>query len=82
MDYHRWYVQLPDQEAHQYHSLDAGCFSPSPTSFQPSNEEEEEVVCDENTALPSRLHPCITEKIRELVSKGFDEVYAVRKQLR
>ncbi|XP_073489404.1 calcium-responsive transcription factor [Aquarana catesbeiana] len=78
----RWYVQLPDQEAHQYHSLDAGCFSPSPTSFQPSNEEEEEVVCDENTALPSRLHPCITEKIRELVSKGFDEVYAVRKQLR
>ncbi|XP_018409523.1 PREDICTED: calcium-responsive transcription factor [Nanorana parkeri] len=78
----RWYVQLPDQEAHQYHSLDASCFSPSPTSFQPPNEEEEEVVCDENNSQPSRLHPCVAEKIRDLVSKGIDEVYSVRKQLR
>ncbi|XP_072274857.1 calcium-responsive transcription factor [Pyxicephalus adspersus] len=78
----RWYVQLPDQEAHQYHSLDAGCFSPSPTPFQPTNEEEEEVICDESSAKPSRLHPNVAKKIRELVSKGIDEVYAVRKQLR
>ncbi|XP_075685850.1 calcium-responsive transcription factor [Rhinoderma darwinii] len=78
----RWYVQLPDQEAHQYHSLDTGCFSSSPTSFQPPNEEEDEMICDENSALPSRLHPCVTDKIRELVAKGMDEVYAVRKQLR
>ncbi|KAM5152001.1 calcium-responsive transcription factor [Mantella aurantiaca] len=77
----RWYMQLPDQEAHQYHSLDAACFSPSPTSFQPPNEEEEEVICDDTSQL-SRLHPCVSEKIRELVSKGFEEVYAVRKQLR
>ncbi|XP_068101123.1 calcium-responsive transcription factor isoform X2 [Hyperolius riggenbachi] len=78
----RWYLQLPDQEAHQYHNLDAICFSPSPTSFQPPNEEEEEVICDENSGQPSRLHARVSEKIRELVSKGIDEVYAVRKQLR
>ncbi|KAM3917332.1 calcium-responsive transcription factor [Leptodactylus fuscus] len=78
----RWYVQLPDQEAHQYHNLDSGCFSSSPTSFQPLNEEEEEITGEENSALSSRLHPCVAEKIRELVAKGFEEVYAVRKQLR
>lgn len=75
-------MQLPDQEAHQYHSLDAGCFLPSPTAFQPINEEEEELICDENSGQLSRLHPSVIEKIRELVSNGIDEVYAVRKQLR
>ncbi|XP_066431525.1 calcium-responsive transcription factor isoform X2 [Eleutherodactylus coqui] len=78
----RWYVQLPDQEAHQYHSLDPGCFSSSPTSFQPPNEEEDELIGEENSTLPSRLHPCVAEKICELVEKGIHEVYAVRKQLR
>lgn len=78
----RWYVQLPDQEAHQYHNLDSGCFSSSPTSYQPPNEDEEEMICEENSALSSRLHPSVAVKIRELVAKGFDEVYAVRKQLR
>ncbi|XP_040295593.1 calcium-responsive transcription factor [Bufo bufo] len=78
----RWYVQLPDQEAHQYHNLDPGCFSSSPTSCQPPNEEEEEMICEENSALSSRLHPSVADKIRELVSQGIDEVYAVRKQLR
>ncbi|XP_075036249.1 calcium-responsive transcription factor isoform X1 [Mixophyes fleayi] len=78
----RWYVQLPDQEAHQYHNLDVGCFSPSPAPFQPSTEEEEEMLCDENSAQPSRLHPCVADKIRDLVAQGIDEVYAVRKQLR
>ncbi|KAM9305606.1 calcium-responsive transcription factor [Gastrophryne carolinensis] len=78
----RWYVQLPDQEAHQYHNLDTSCFSPLPTTLPPPNEEEEEMICDENSGQPSRLHPCVAEKIRELVSKGIEEVYAVRKQLR
>ncbi|CAJ0956989.1 unnamed protein product [Ranitomeya imitator] len=77
----RWYVQLPDQEAHQYHNLDAGCFSSSPSPFQPPNEEDDEMICDES-ALSSRLHPYVAEKIRELVARGIDEVYAVRKQLR
>ncbi|KAE8580236.1 hypothetical protein XENTR_v10024369 [Xenopus tropicalis] len=75
----RWYMQLPDQEAHQYHDLETGCFSPS--TFQPSIEDEEEILCDENSQ-PSRLHPQVAEKIRDLVSKGLSEVYSVRKQLR
>ncbi|XP_063788301.1 calcium-responsive transcription factor [Pseudophryne corroboree] len=78
----RWYVQLPDQEAHQYHSLDGSCFSPSPAPFQPVTEEEEEMLCDEGSGQLSRLHPCVADKIRELVSGGMEEVYAVRKQLR
>ncbi|XP_069841348.1 calcium-responsive transcription factor [Dendropsophus ebraccatus] len=78
----RWYVQLPDQEAHQYHNLDPGCFSSSPTSFQAPAEEEDEMICEDSSTLSSRLHPCVADKIRELVAKGFDEVYAVRKQLR
>ncbi|XP_073407627.1 calcium-responsive transcription factor [Dendrobates tinctorius] len=77
----RWYVQLPDQEAHQYHNLDTGCFSSSPSPFQPPNEEDDELICDDS-ALSSRLHPYVAEKIRELVARGIDEVYAVRKQLR
>ncbi|KAM4025156.1 calcium-responsive transcription factor isoform 1-T3 [Anomaloglossus baeobatrachus] len=77
----RWYVQLPDQEAHQYHNLEAACFSSSPSPFQPPTEEDDEMIC-EDSALASRLHPCVAEKIRELVARGFDEVYAVRKQLR
>ncbi|XP_053554657.1 calcium-responsive transcription factor [Bombina bombina] len=77
----RWYVQLPDQDAHQYHNLEVPCFSPTP--FQPSaEEEEEEVQSEENPSKPSRLHPRVSDKIRELVSRGIDEVYAVRKQLR
>ncbi|KAG8432710.1 hypothetical protein GDO86_017089 [Hymenochirus boettgeri] len=75
----RWYVQLPDQDAHQYHDLETGCFSPS--SFQPT-EDEEDILCDESSTQPSRLHPRVVEKISELVSKGIDEVYSVRKQLR
>ncbi|NXN14519.1 CARTF factor, partial [Indicator maculatus] len=79
----RWYVQLPTQNAHQYHEMETSCLpsSPSHSSVFPP-EEEEEVVRDENCALPSRLHPQVAEKIRELVSQGIDQVYAVRKQLR
>ncbi|KAJ1186579.1 hypothetical protein NDU88_003360 [Pleurodeles waltl] len=78
----RWYVQLPDKEAHQYHEMDSSCFPPSPCSFPIPSEEEEEATVDENDNLSSRLHPEVANKIRELVSQGIDEVYAVRKQLR
>ncbi|XP_044287819.1 calcium-responsive transcription factor isoform X2 [Varanus komodoensis] len=77
----RWYVQLPTQQAHQYHEMEEICLPPSPFSM-PSPEEEEEAVRDENCMLPSRLHPQVAEKIRELVSQGIEQVYAVRKQLR
>ncbi|XP_030066558.1 calcium-responsive transcription factor isoform X1 [Microcaecilia unicolor] len=78
----RWYVQLPNQQAHQYHDLEPSCLPSSPSQFPlPSVEEEEDVTRDENS-LPSRLHPQVAEKIRELVSQGIEEVYSVRKQLR
>ncbi|XP_008071428.1 calcium-responsive transcription factor [Carlito syrichta] len=79
----RWYVQLPTQQAHQYHELETSCLSLSPSPFPVSSlEEEEPAVRDENCALPSRLHPQVAQKIQELVSQGIEQVYAVRKQLR
>ncbi|XP_040609448.1 calcium-responsive transcription factor isoform X3 [Mesocricetus auratus] len=79
----RWYVQLPTQQAHQYHELETRGHPPSPSPFRMSSlEEEEAVVRDENCALPSRLHPQVAHKIQELVSQGVGQVYAVRKQLR
>ncbi|XP_061042575.1 calcium-responsive transcription factor isoform X2 [Eubalaena glacialis] len=79
----RWYVQLPTQQAHQYHELETPCLPLSPSSFPMSSlEEEETAVRDENCALPSRLHPQVAHKIQELVSQGIQQVYAVRKQLR
>ncbi|XP_056352225.1 calcium-responsive transcription factor isoform X2 [Oenanthe melanoleuca] len=79
----RWYVQLPTQQAHQYHEMDTSCLPPSPSHLSVSSpEEEEEVIRDENSTPPSRLHPQVADKIRELVSQGIEQVYAVRKQLR
>ncbi|KAM6178029.1 calcium-responsive transcription factor [Rhynchocyon petersi] len=79
----RWYVQLPTQQAHQYHELETPCFASSPSPFPMSSlEEEETTIRDEDCALPSRLHPQVACKIRELVSQGIEQVYAVRKQLR
>ncbi|XP_012369156.2 calcium-responsive transcription factor [Octodon degus] len=79
----RWYVQLPTQQAHQYHELETTCLPLSPSPFPISSlEEEETAVRDENCALPSRLHPQVAHKIQELVSQGIEQVYAVRKQLR
>ncbi|XP_010189186.1 PREDICTED: calcium-responsive transcription factor-like, partial [Mesitornis unicolor] len=79
----RWYVQLPTQQAHQYHEMETSCLPSSPSHFSVSSpEKEEEVVRDENCTLPSRLHPQVADKIRELVSQGIAQVYAVRKQLR
>ncbi|XP_021119261.1 calcium-responsive transcription factor isoform X7 [Heterocephalus glaber] len=79
----RWYVQLPTQQAHQYHELETTCLPLSPSLFPISSlEEEETTVRDENCTLPSRLHPQVAHKIQELVSQGIEQVYAVRKQLR
>ncbi|KAM4836001.1 LOW QUALITY PROTEIN: calcium-responsive transcription factor [Thomomys bottae] len=79
----RWYVQLPTQQAHQYHELETPCLPLSPTPFPVASVEEEEAALrDENCALPSRLHPQVAQKIQELVSQGVEQVYAVRKQLR
>ncbi|KAH0621660.1 hypothetical protein JD844_023203, partial [Phrynosoma platyrhinos] len=77
-----WYVQLPTQQAHQYHEMEEICLPPSPFSIASPEEEEEDAVQDEKSTLPSRLHPQVANKIRELVSQGTEQVYAVRKQLR
>ncbi|XP_006245036.1 calcium-responsive transcription factor isoform X5 [Rattus norvegicus] len=79
----RWYVQLPTQQAHQYHEPETPGvpLSPSPFPMSPL-EEEEAIIRDENCVLPSRLHPQVAHKIQELVSQGVGQVYAVRKQLR
>ncbi|XP_066200996.1 LOW QUALITY PROTEIN: calcium-responsive transcription factor [Saccopteryx leptura] len=79
----RWYVQLPTQQAHQYHDLETPSLPLSPSPFPVSSREEEETaIRDENCALPSRLHPQVARKIQELVSQGTEQVYTVRKQLR
>ncbi|XP_055967700.1 calcium-responsive transcription factor isoform X2 [Sorex fumeus] len=79
----RWYVQLPTQQAHQYHELEIPYRRLSSTTLPvPSLEEENAAVRDENCALASRLHPKVACKIQELVSQGIEQVYAVRKQLR
>ncbi|XP_074047710.1 calcium-responsive transcription factor isoform X1 [Macrotis lagotis] len=79
----RWYVQLPTRKAHQYHELQKPCLIPSPSPLLVSSlENEGHTVRDENCALSSRLHPQVADKIRELVSQGIEQVYAVRKQLR
>ncbi|XP_078084825.1 calcium-responsive transcription factor-like isoform X2 [Mustelus asterias] len=81
----RWYVQLPTPQAHQYHDQDGSYLPPLPPPPPPpfvSVEEEDVGMMDENGILPSRLHPRVTEKIRELVVQGIDQVYMVRKQLR
>ncbi|XP_036175440.1 LOW QUALITY PROTEIN: calcium-responsive transcription factor [Myotis myotis] len=79
----RWYVQLPTQQAHQYHELETPSLPLSPPPFPVSSlEEEETAIRDENCTLPSRLHPQVAHKIQELVSQGIEQVYAVRKHLR
>lgn len=81
----RWYVQLPTPQAHQYHDQDGAYLPPPPLPPPPifvSIEEEDVGMMDENGILPSRLHPRVTDKIRELVAQGIDQVYMVRKQLR
>ncbi|MGH0167611.1 UNVERIFIED_CONTAM: hypothetical protein FKN15_052855 [Acipenser sinensis] len=84
----RYYVQLPTQKAHQYHDLETAYFPP-PTQLplpvpeeEELEEEEEEAPGEDTSCVPSRLHPRVAEKICELVSQGYDQVYMVRKQLR
>ncbi|KAK6483225.1 calcium-responsive mRNAion factor-like isoform X1 [Huso huso] len=85
----RYYVQLPTQKAHQYHDLETAYFTPPTTQLplpvpeeEEPEEEEEEVPGEDTSCVPSRLHPRVAEKICELVSQGYDQVYMVRKQLR
>ncbi|KAJ8256060.1 hypothetical protein COCON_G00199240 [Conger conger] len=88
----RYYVQLPTQKAHLYHSVDPPVLPSLPAQLllpkeeEEDEEEEEEAgeggAGDDGSFVPSRLHPCVAEKIVELVAQGHRQVYSVRKQLR
>ncbi|XP_040004202.1 calcium-responsive transcription factor-like isoform X2 [Xiphias gladius] len=85
----RFYLQLPTEKAHLYHTVDAPLIPPPPLDLPPStsrSEEEEEETTEETVQqdelIPSRLHPRVAERIRHLVAAGHHQVYTVRKQLR
>ncbi|KAG5833169.1 hypothetical protein ANANG_G00273000 [Anguilla anguilla] len=94
----RYYVQLPTQKAHLYHSMDTPVLPSLPAQLllpkeeEPEEEEEEDEdeegaggeggTGEDGSFVPSRLHPRVAEKIVELVAQGHSQVYAVRKQLR
>lgn len=86
----RYYIQLPTEKAHLYHDVDTANLPPLPEQIcfaeEQQNEEEDteelDVLMEDGTPLPSRLHPLVAEKICELVAQGHNEVYTVRKQLR
>ncbi|XP_022612893.1 calcium-responsive transcription factor [Seriola dumerili] len=85
----RFYLQLPTEKAHLYHSMDLPPIPPSPPdlpppTYQPEEEEEEtmEETGQQTGLMPSRLHPRVAERIRQLVAAGHHQVYTVRKQLR
>ncbi|XP_045910436.1 calcium-responsive transcription factor-like isoform X3 [Micropterus dolomieu] len=80
----RFYLQLPTERAHLYHTVDP--IPPPPPDLPPPptqpEEEEEEETGEQDGVIPSRLHPQVAEKIRQLVAAGHRQVYSVRKQLR
>ncbi|XP_030643390.1 calcium-responsive transcription factor [Chanos chanos] len=89
----RYYVQLPTQKAHLYHDVDSPVLpSPPEQPFVEEQENAEELTNqesseregreEESSTIPSRLHPLVAEKIKELVAQGHHQVYTVRKQLR
>ncbi|XP_051258837.1 calcium-responsive transcription factor isoform X3 [Dicentrarchus labrax] len=86
----RFYLQLPTERAHLYHTVDTPPIPPPPPDLPPpptlpeeeEEEDEEEEAGDQDGAIPSRLHPRVAERIRQLVAAGHRQVYSVRKQLR
>ncbi|XP_030285216.1 calcium-responsive transcription factor-like isoform X3 [Sparus aurata] len=84
----RFYLQLPTERAHLYHTVDTPPIPPPPPDLPPPHtqpeeeEEEEEEAGEQDRVIPSRLHPQVAERIRQLVAAGHHQVYTVRKQLR
>ncbi|XP_051998954.1 calcium-responsive transcription factor [Xyrauchen texanus] len=87
----RYYIQLPTEKAHLYHDVDTASLPPLPEQIcfaeEQQNEEEEteeveDIQMEDDSSVPSRLHPLVADKIWELVAQGHSQVYTVRKQLR
>ena len=72
----RFYVQLPTEAAHCYHS----------SSLIHPDEEHiiniQELGRIQTTDVVVGLHPEVSERIRELVSAGHTNAYTIRKLLR
>ena len=90
----RYYVQLPVQQAHEFHDEKPTSTPPpnlilndyQPVPVLPVVQEPELKVGvkpegDEEKG-PGRLHPQVISKIRELVAGGEVRVYAIRRLLR
>ena len=65
---HRYYVQLPTSKAHEYHMTPDYPISQEPLCMDSSKE--------------ARLHPELSDKIRELVANGEINAYTIRQVLR
>ena len=78
----RWYVQLPTEKAHEFHSgeVAAGVVT-SNTSVIASNTSSVSVSNTPSTSS-SRLNPAVVNKIRSLVAAGETRLYRIRKTLR
>lgn len=93
--HNRYYIQLPTEKAHLYHDVETANLPPLPELLcfaeeqqnEEANTEEgidamQDIQMEDGTYVSSRLHPLVAEKICELVAKGHNQVYTVRKQLR
>ncbi|XP_070694807.1 calcium-responsive transcription factor-like isoform X2 [Pempheris klunzingeri] len=82
----RFYLQLPTERAHMYHTVDTPPIPPPPPDLPPApthpEDRDEEETGEQDGLVPSRLHPRVAERIRQLVAAGHRHVYSVRKQLR
>ncbi|GAB1598911.1 calcium-responsive transcription factor-like [Argonauta hians] len=72
----RYYVQLPTENAHEFHAEN---IEPASPKYDTVIEPEVDTKCN---ILSSRLHPRVHDKIREMVSAGESRIYVIRKQLR
>lgn len=70
----RYYVQLPTENAHQFHGE-------MPYELSSSPQHESEGLSNDGSSS-SQLDPRVHNKIRSLVAAGETRVYAIRKQLR
>nr|XP_020473632.1 calcium-responsive transcription factor-like isoform X3 [Monopterus albus] len=73
----RFYLQLPTEKAHLYHTEDLPPIPPPPADLTPptTQPEEEEEMMEE-------LVEQVAERIKQLVAAGHHQVYTIRKQLR
>ncbi|KAA0715936.1 Calcium-responsive transcription factor [Triplophysa tibetana] len=91
----RYYIQLPTENAHLYHDVETANLPPLSEQINCAEEQQngednteeegidvmQDIQMEDGTYVPSRLHPLVAEKICELVAKGHNQVYTVRKQL-